>query len=167
MWLRSRQHYDLNLNFDSFALGDKEFRKAERHLTFTEVRQALAAAIVGSVEYNRLSYEFHRRLSLPFACIVLGFLAAPLSVQSRTGSRLSGVVLGILPFLLYYVFVSGAKALGEGGSYPPAVGLWLPNVVFSILAIVLWIKTARESPFKPIVVVQRLVQLVTSRIKLP
>ena len=161
------QHYDLNLNFDSFALGDKEFRKAEQHLTFTEVRQALAAAIVGSVEYNRLSYEFHRRLSLPFACIVLGFLAAPLSVQSRTGSRLSGVVLGILLFLLYYVFVSGAKALGEGGSYPPAVGLWLPNVVFSILAIVLWIKTARESPFKPIVVVQRLVQLVTSRIKLP
>jgi lipopolysaccharide export system permease protein len=161
------QHYDLNLNLDSFALGDKEFRKVERHLTFTELRQAMAAAIVGSMEYNRLSYEFHRRLSLPFACVVLGFLAAPLSVQSRTGSRLSGVVLGILLFLLYYVFVSGAKALGEGGSYPPAVGLWLPNVIFSMLAIVLWIKTARESPFKPIVLVQRLVQLVTSRIKLP
>jgi lipopolysaccharide export system permease protein len=160
------QNYDLNLNLDSFVLGDKEFRKAERHLTFTELRQALAAAIVGSMEYNRLSYEFHRRLSLPFACIVLGFLAAPLSVQSRTGSRFSGVVLGILLFLLYYVFVSGAKALGEGGSYPPAIGLWLPNVIFSTLAVVLWIKTARESPFKPIVVVQRFVGLAASRIKL-
>ena len=160
------QNYDFNLDLDSFNLGDKEFRKAERHLGFTELRQALAAAIVGSMEHNRLSYEFHRRLSLPFACIVLGFLAAPLSVQSRTGSRLSGVVLGILLFLLYYVFVSGAKALGEGGSYPPAVGLWLPNVIFSILAIVLWIKTARESPFKPIIVIQRFVRLVTSRIKL-
>jgi len=161
------QNYDFNLDLESFALRNKEFRKAERHLGFTELRQKLAAAKAGSKAHSGLSYEFHRRLSLPFACIVLGFLAAPLSVQSRTGSRLSGVVLGILLFLLYYVFVSGAKALGEGGSYPPAVGLWLPNVIFSILAIVLWIQTARESPFKPIVVVRRFVRLVTSGIKLP
>jgi len=160
------QNYDLKFDFDSLALGDKEFRKAERHLTFTELRQALAAAKAGSKEYNRLSYEFHRRFSLPFACIVLGFLAAPLSVQSRTGSRLSGVVLGLLLFLLYYIFISGAKALGEGGSYLPAVGLWLPNVIFSALTIVLWIKTARESPFKLIVVVQRFLGFITSRIKL-
>jgi len=159
------QNYDLNLDLDSLALGDKEFRKAEKHLDFNELRQKLAAAKVGSREHNKLSYEFHRRLSLPFACIVLGFLAAPLSVQSRTGSRLSGVVLGLLLFLLYYVFISAAKALGEGGSYPPAVGMWLPNVIFSILAIVLWIKTARESPFKPIVIVRTFLGLVTSRIK--
>jgi len=159
------QKYDFNIDLESFALGDKEFRKAERHLSFTELRQALAAATVGSKEHNRLSYEFHRRLSLPFACIVLGFLAAPLSVQSRTGSRLSGVVLGIFLFLLYYVFVSASKALGEGGSYAPAVGLWLPNIIFSALAVVLWIKTARESPFKPIVVVRRFLGLVTRRIK--
>ena len=159
------QKYDFNLDLNSFALGDKEFRKAERHLSFTELRQALAAASVGSTEYNRLSYEFHRRLSLPFACIVLGFLAAPLSVQSRTGSRLSEVVLGILLFLLYYVFVSASKALGEGGSFSPAVGLWLPNVIFSALAIVLWIKTARESPFKPIVLARRLLGVLTSRVK--
>ena len=160
-------NYDFHVDLDSLALTDKEFHKSERHLTFSELRQAMAAARSGSKEYSRLSYEFHRRLSLPFACIVLGFLAAPLSVQSRTGSRFSGVVLGIFLFLLYYVFISGAKALGEEGSYPPAVGLWLPNVIFSILAIFLWIKTARESPFKPIVAVQRLVGAITTRVKSP
>ena len=158
-------NYDFHVDLDSLALTDKEFHKSERHLTFSELRQAMAAARSGSKEYSRLSYEFHRRLSLPFACIVLGFLAAPLSVQSRSGSRFSGVVLGILLFLLYYVFISGAKTLGEEGSYPPAVGLWLPNVIFSILAIFLWVKTARESPFKPIVAVQRFVGAITTRVK--
>jgi lipopolysaccharide export system permease protein len=158
-------NYDFNLDLGSLPLSDKEFRKSEGHLTFTELRQALAAAKGNSREYNRLSYEFHRRLSLPFACIVLGFLAAPLSVQSRTGSRLSGVVLGLLLFLLYYIFVSGAKALGEEGSFPPAVGLWLPNVIFSILAILLWIKTARESPFKPIVIVRRFLGMTASLVR--
>jgi lipopolysaccharide export system permease protein len=160
------QNYDFNLDLDSITLGEKKFRQAERDLGFAKLRKKLTSAKVGSKKHNRLSYEFHRRLSLPFACIVLGFLAAPLSVQSRTGSRLSGVVLGILLFLLYYVFVSAAKALGEGGSFTPAFGLWLPNVVFSILAIVLWIKTARESPFKPILVVQKVLRLATSRLKL-
>ena len=159
------QNYDFNLDLDSLALGDKEFHKAEKQLDFHELRQKLAAAKVGSREYYKLSYEFHRRLSLPFACIVLGFLAAPLSVQSRTGSRFSGVVLGILLFLLYYIFMSAAKALGLEGSYPPAVGLWLPNVIFSVLAIVLWVRTARESPFKPVVLVRRFLELVGRRIK--
>ena len=159
------QNYDFNLDLDSFAFGGKEFRKAERHLSFTELRQALATTKPGSKEHNRVSFEFHRRLSLPFACIVLGFLAAPLSVQSRTGSRLSGVIIGLLLFLLYYVFVSAAKGLGEEGTYPPAVGLWLPNVIFGVLAVVIWIKTARESPFKVILVVQRFTGLVASWIK--
>jgi lipopolysaccharide export system permease protein len=75
------------------------------------------------------------------------------------------VVLGLVLFLLYYLFVSAAKALGKEGSYPPAIGLWLPNVLFGVLAVILWIKTARESPFKPILLVQRSVELIVSWIK--
>ena len=159
------QNYDFNLDLDSFALNEKDFRKRERHLSFTELRQALTSTKLDSKNRNNLSFEWHRRLSLPFACIVLGFIAAPLSVQSRTGSRLSGVVLGLVLFLLYYLFVSAAKAFGKDGPYPPAIGLWLPNVIFGVLAVILWIKTARESPFKPILLVQRSAELVVSWIK--
>jgi lipopolysaccharide export system permease protein len=159
------QNYDFNLDLDSFAFNEKDFRKRERHLSFTELRQALTSTKLDSKKRNSLSFEWHRRLSLPFACIVLGLIAAPLSVQSRTGSRLSGVVLGLVLFLLYYFFVSAAKALGKDGPYPPAIGLWLPNIIFGILAVILWIKTARESPFKPILFVQRSAELLASWVK--
>ena len=159
------QDYDFNLDLDSFAFSEKDFRKRERHLSFTELRQALTSTKLDKKKRNKLLFEWHRRLSIPFACIVLGFIAAPLSVQSRTGSRLSGVVLGLVLFLLYYLFVSAAKALGKDGPYPPAIGLWLPNVIFGVLAVILWIKTARESPFKPILLVQRSAELVASWLK--
>ncbi|NIQ87807.1 MAG: YjgP/YjgQ family permease, partial [Deltaproteobacteria bacterium] len=159
------QNYDFNLDLDSFAFSGKDFRKRERHLSFTELRQELTVNKRASKKRNRLLYEWHRRLSLPFACIVLGFIAAPLSVQSRTGSRLSGVVLGLVLFLLYYLFVSATKALGQDGPYPPAIGLWLPNVIFGVLAVILWIKTARESPFKPILLLQRGAEMVASWFK--
>ncbi|MEJ2232392.1 MAG: LptF/LptG family permease [Syntrophobacterales bacterium] len=159
------QNYDFNLDLDSFAFNEKDFRKRERHLSFTELRQALTSSKLDSKKRNSLSFEWHRRLSLPFACIVLGLIAAPLSVQSRTNSRLSGVVLGLVLFLLYYFFVSAAKALGKDGPYPPAIGLWLPNIIFGILAVILWIKTARESPFKPVLFVQRSAELLASWVK--
>ena len=159
------QDYDFNVDIESFVLGSKDIHKREQQLSFTELRKALTATKVGSKEHYRLSYEWHRRLSLPIACLVLGFIAAPLSIQSSPGSRLSGVVLGLFLFFFYYLFVSAAKALGKEGVYPPAIGLWLPNVIFGALAIILWVKTTRESPFKPISIARRFGGHVTAWIR--
>lgn len=159
------RNYDFNVDIESLTLGSKEIRKRERHLSFTELRKALTATKIGSKQHYRLSYEWHRRLSLPFACLVLGFIAAPLSVQSGAGSRLSGVVLGLFLFLVYYLFVATAKALGKEGVYPPAIGLWLPNFIFGALAIILWVKTTRESSFKPISIARRFGGRVTAWIR--
>jgi lipopolysaccharide export system permease protein len=109
--------------------------------------------------------EWYRRFSLPFACIILAFVAAPLGVQSGTSSRLTGVILGLFLFLSYYALVSTAKALGENGLFPPAVGMWLPNLLFGVVAVIMWVKTARESPFRPVLIVKQLAVSVLSRFR--
>jgi lipopolysaccharide export system permease protein len=157
------QNYDFNVNLRSMALGGKSFRKDKQHMSIFELREALASVEAGSRRRIELLLEWHWRLSLPFACIVLGLLAAPLSVQTGSASRLTGVVIGLILFLLYYIFISAAHALAEDGDYPPAIGLWLPNVVFGILAIFMWIKTARESPLRVITIFRRMGASVISR----
>ncbi|MFP3869867.1 MAG: LPS export ABC transporter permease LptF [Syntrophobacteria bacterium] len=160
------EKYDFHVDLESIGFGGKKYHKDESHFSLTELRKALAEAEPSSEEHNELLLEWHRRLSLPFACLVLGFVAAPLGVQSGSVSRFSGVVLGLLLFLLYYIFFSAAKALGENGACPPAIGLWLPNVLLGVLAIVLWTKTARESPWKPVVLGQHLVKAAAARLKI-
>lgn len=160
----SFQNYDFHLDLMPRGLNAAG-NKDEDQLSFTELTQALAAAKPGTPEYFKLSIEWHRRLSLPFACVVLGFIAAPLSLQSGTITRLSGVVMGLVLFLLYYVMVSAAKALGENGLYPPVVGLWLPNALFGVLAVVLWVKTARERPFTPITGARQMATTVRARLR--
>ena len=157
--------YDFNVDLHSVAFDGKSIKRNARYLSSAELKIALAESRPGSPDHYKFLLEWHQRLSLPFACLVLGFIAAPLSVQSGTRSRLSGVVYGLFIFLLYYVLVSAAKALGEDGTYPPAIGMWLPNVIFGVLAVVLWIKTARESPFKPIAIVRQFVDRLHSWIK--
>jgi hypothetical protein len=50
------QNYDFNLDLDSFALNEKDFRKRERHLSFTELRQALTSTKLDSKKRNNLSF---------------------------------------------------------------------------------------------------------------
>ena len=39
-------------------------------------------------------------------------------------------------------------SFGETGVYPPAVGMWLPNLVLGGIGLLLLVKTAREQPVR-------------------
>ncbi len=159
------QNYDFRLDLASMFPTRTRYYKGRGEMTVAELRQILAETKPGTKEHNEFLLEWHYRLSFPFACIVLGFVAAPLGVRTGTGSRLSGVCLGLLIFLLYYMFHSAAQAFGEDGNYPPAVGKWLPNFVFGILAVIMWVKTARESPFKVITILRQFGDSVLAKLR--
>ena len=44
----------------------------------------------------------------------------------------------------YYVLLSMGESLGERGVLPAAVALWIPNVLLTALAVVLFARAARE-----------------------
>jgi lipopolysaccharide export system permease protein len=73
--------------------------------------------------------------------------------------------MGLVLFLLYYVCMSAGSALGEDGTLSPAISMWVPTVVFGILAIIMWVKTARESTLKVITLSRLLVDSVISRLR--
>ncbi len=90
----------------------------------------------GTSRKKRLRYstEFHKRLALPVGTFILGILAAPLGIfLGRTGPS-GGIALGLAAFLSYYMLVAFLSNLAEAGTLPPALALWLPNVIFAVLA---------------------------------
>jgi len=44
--------------------------------------------------------------------------------------------------------LSAGQVFGEAGVYPPAIGMWMPNVVMGGLGLFLLVRTATDRPVK-------------------
>jgi LPS export ABC transporter permease LptG/LPS export ABC transporter permease LptF len=100
----------------------------------------LHAARTGNPVTGRwMSIEFHRRLALPTACIVLALVGIPLGLSSKRGGKSSGFVLTILLVFLYYSISLIGVSLARQGRVSPAAGVWLADAAFLIGgAFLLW-----------------------------
>jgi LPS export ABC transporter permease LptG/LPS export ABC transporter permease LptF len=80
--------------------------------------------------------EFHQRLVLPLACMLLALVALPLGVSTRKGGKSSAFVLTVGIALLYHTSLITLIGLARQGTLPVAVALWIPNIVLLIIGII-------------------------------
>lgn len=91
---------------------------------------------------------YHNRLAMPVGCFILTLIGLPLALQAGPGRRAVGVPLGLGVFVLYYVAVTAAKVLCEGGRLP-MFGMWLPNILFFLFALYFLRRVDQERPLLP------------------
>jgi LPS export ABC transporter permease LptG/LPS export ABC transporter permease LptF len=83
--------------------------------------------------------EFHRRLALPTACVVLALVGIPLGLSSKRGGKSSGFVLTILLVFVYYSISLIGVSLARQARISPGAGVWLADVAFLLGGIfLLW-----------------------------
>jgi LPS export ABC transporter permease LptG len=81
--------------------------------------------------------HLHHRFAFPFQCFVLALVAAPLGIAySRRGS-IGGVAASIFIFF-GMIFVNDLFiSLGKGSHLPPMLAVWIPNIGFGLIGVVL------------------------------
>ena len=140
--------YDFRLDFQNMMSPEAANKKGVKEMTFPELRSNLNRKTWQGEEYRAALIHYHKRFSIPFACFVLGLMAVPLGIQSRSAKRSFGVIVALFFFLTYYALLSMGLALSETGQCHPAIGMWLPNIALGILAVYLLFIRNREQPVK-------------------
>ena len=148
--------YDFNLKLSQVLSAREKGRKGRKEMSLGELRQALDTATREDAKYYLTLMEYHQKFSIPFACFVLGLVAVPLGIQSRSAKRSFGMALGLLLFLIYYVLMSVGLVLGETGRCPPVIGMWGPNLVMGVIGLYLLLASAKERPLKAISLLPRI-----------
>ncbi|HZU25517.1 MAG TPA: LptF/LptG family permease [Bryobacteraceae bacterium] len=87
--------------------------------------------------------EFHQRLALPPACILLALLGIPLGVSSRKGGKSTAFVLTIALAFLYYMALITLVGLARQRTIPVPLAVWAPDVAFALLGAILLARLER------------------------
>lgn len=129
------------------SIGDRSSGELMRYLLGGSLRDADGQPETddtnSEITRRHASIELNKRLAIPFACIVFGLLALPLGVGSGSGGRGRGFVISVAVVLAYYLVNNQGEVLALKGTVPPWVGIWLPNIVLSIVAIALMVRMGR------------------------
>jgi lipopolysaccharide export system permease protein len=142
--------YDLKLELGkTFAAMGKKLK--EHEMSIDEIKEKIEKMKQKGEDTTGQEVELHKRYAIPFACIVFGLIGVPLGIQPRRSARSYGFILGILILMTYYMSLTASEILAMRKTIPPFLAGWTPNLLFSGLGVYLLVKTAKESPFKPLI----------------
>lgn len=97
--------------------------------------------------FRKVQVEIQKRMALPVACLVLGMFAMPIACIFRGLKQQYGLLISMGLFLVYYTMLSLGVTFGESGVLTPVIGLWLPNITFAAISVVLLQVAVREHSF--------------------
>ena len=92
--------------------------------------------------------HFQYRLALPWTCLVVVCIAAPLGIGYSRRGVLSSVAAAVVLVFSMNFLVHLFLALGEGDRVSPWVAAWTPNLLFAAIGLYLFYLRAsnREAP---------------------
>ena len=87
--------------------------------------------------------EFNQRLALPPACFLLALIGIPLGVSSKKGGRAGAFVVTLALAFLYWVGLLFSNGLAKQQKLPVGIAMWIPNMVFAVIGLLLLLRLDR------------------------
>ncbi len=138
-------HYDV---IDSvIVMEPQDFlytRDMQETMTNRELRDYIERQrIRGTGNLKPFQVEYHKRFASCFAAFVMSIMGVSLSSRKRKGGM--GVSLGIgLVLSVAYAFLQGiSSSFAVNGGVPPFLAVWIPNILFTAIAVYLYRKAPR------------------------
>ena len=89
--------------------------------------------------------EWHKKLSLSVACLVLFFIGAPIGSIIRKGGLGLPLVTALIFFMIFYLLNIFGEKFTKDAVLPPIIGMWLPVIILSPIGFFLTYKAMHDS----------------------
>ncbi|HYL82423.1 MAG TPA: LPS export ABC transporter permease LptF [Candidatus Acidoferrum sp.] len=125
---------DYNLTFDlGRGLADPIQRSpGEQELTLAALRERARSLRALGQNYHPPMVEFHKKLAIPFSCLLFILVGVPLGSRIRRGGRGLSLAISVGCAMGYYMLIVAGEGLGDRGLAPEALTMWLPNLLIAV-----------------------------------
>lgn len=96
-------------------------------------------------ELRRHKMEWHRKIALSLACLVLFLIGAPLGSIIRKGGLGNSMIFSIVFFMLFYFIGNTGEKFAKEGAWLPFWGMWLSTFVLLPVGLFLTYKAVHDS----------------------
>ncbi len=138
--------------FATFDTLDNHLRNVVVSTAIENVREASrfldqkSGALHNEVKnIKRYEVDWHKKFTLPFACIVFFFIGAPLGAIIRKGGLGTPSVISVLFFVVYYVISMSGEKLVKEDQISSIGGMWLSSFILLPIGIMLTYMATTDS----------------------
>jgi len=136
------RNLDTLINLEANELG--RINEQIQTLNITELNRFLEQQRTkGSDAVNLIEVERHSRYAFPFSTFILTLIGVSLSSRKVRGGTGLHIGIGIALCFSYILFSRFFGEFAKSGSLPPGLAVWLPNLIYLIIAIYLYRKAPK------------------------
>ena len=122
----------------TIALSVKDFyfnEKTVQTMDYYELDEMIRVQKMrGDANVKMALIEKNTRFAIPFSAFILTIMGVALSSKKRRGGIGWNIGIGIALAFTYILFLKFSEMFVHTDTLSPAVALWLPNIVFAIIA---------------------------------
>jgi lipopolysaccharide export system permease protein len=126
----------------TLALDPEEFRRrdnAVEAMNLGELNRFIREQkMQGAENIDIYLIEKYRRFSFPFSAFILTLIGVSVSSKKVKGGIGMQLGIGLLISFSYIVFMQFSSQFAIGGSLSPFIAVWIPNLVFTVVAVFLY-----------------------------
>ncbi|MCM8757761.1 MAG: LptF/LptG family permease [Candidatus Omnitrophica bacterium] len=129
--------YFINLNLTKESYSE-EPKKKPKDMNIKELKVEIEKTKRMGIEPLPLITHLHKRIALSFSSFVFVLIGIPLGLIARRKERTINFALTFLIIGIYYLSLLGCETLSIEGFIKPEIGIWLPNIAFIVVGILLF-----------------------------
>ncbi len=130
--------YDITLDLGTALARLSPRERDPNELTVSELRSEIQQKRQSGDPALAERVELHRKFSIPFASLIFAIVGVPLGIRPTRAVRSRGFAMSLVLIFFYYLLLTLGESLGLRGIVPPSLALWLPNIVFTPIAVALF-----------------------------
>jgi len=98
----------------------------------------------GIKNLNDYRVELYKRSSMPTSVFMLTIIAVSLSFRKKRGGMGVNLAIGVVIAFIYVFFMKIFEVLGAAPTSNPLIMVWIPNIIFAILATFLYYNAKKQ-----------------------
>ncbi|MDR3714914.1 MAG: LptF/LptG family permease [Puia sp.] len=132
----------VNLNVLPRELKRDDYLKDK--MTSPELKQFIyMEKLRGTEGLSTYKVERYRRDATPFSVIIMTLMGAIIASRKVRGGSGLQMAIGLVTASIFVVMDKFSVTFAQKGDFPPMLAAWLPNIIFSGVALLLYYRTAK------------------------